>query len=381
MSEASEQKLEAEIERVYQECSSRVAALLVAPGATGYSAQVLTACVALYVEYESSFAGLVLAAREFDVGKTSGASQRLSALIHELRQKLKEASYMAAFKVVYEKFDAYVAALPTKLPPNVTLAALGDCLNDLSEFEKSFQGFEPRAKELAAEGLLPFMQEKWLTPLVEVTRRHIAAIKKRGDDLRDAEELEMRSGQRHAEGGFKNLSLLQQHMKNFEDQWNAERTESQKTAVNPVLSKPAVATSQQQMYAFKAMCDEMKAAENSINAQIQASNANIWADRTPLYNAAYGNYQHFLRQIAALEPAAKALADQGQSQLMDSMQAWKTYAEESCATIRKMIGDRQANNLGLMGIATGMQSDWQKHQDEMYKMQQKITESIRSYKP
>ena len=66
---------------------------------------------------------------------------------------------------------------------------------------------------------------------------------------------------------------------------------------------------------------------------------------------------------------------------MDSMQAWKTYAEESCATIRKMIGDRQANNLGLMGIAAGMQSDWQKHQDEMYKMQQKITESIRSYKP
>jgi hypothetical protein len=381
MSEASEQKIEAEIERVYQECYSRVAALLASPGATGYSAQVLTGCVALYVEYESRFAGLALAAREFDVGKTSTASQRLSALLDELRRKLKEASYMAAFKVVYEKFDAYLAALPTKLPPNVTLPALGDCLSDLGEFEKSFQGFEPRAKELAAEGVLPFMREKWLTPLVEVTRRHIAAIKKRGDDLRDAEELEMRSRQRHAEGGFKTLSLLQQHMKNFEDQWNAERTESQKIAANPPPNKTAVATGQQQMYAFNTMCNEMKAAENSINAQMQASNANIWADRTPLYNAAYGNYQHFLRRIAALEPAAKALADQGQTQWMDSMQAWKTYAEESCATIRKMVGARQANNLGLMGIATDMQSDWQTHQDEMYKLQQKITESIRSYKP
>jgi hypothetical protein len=373
--DASDLHLLAEIEHVYQEFCSRLTALLGQPDETGYSAQVITSCVALYVEFESRFAAYVPAARKFDIENTGAASKRLAALSVEFRQRLKEASYLAAFKVVYEKFAAYVTALPAALPPNAPLSQLTACEARLVEFQHCFHGFEPRAAELAAEGILPSMGEKWLTPLVEVTQRHIDAIRKRCDEQRNSDRPELPGSLKRAEFPFKNL---EEAMKYFDDQRKAEELGSQKSVVS---TNPVQMTGQQQIDAFNTSYREMRAAVNAINAQIDAGRGNISFDNSPLYSSVYDHYQRFLNRIAQLEAAAKELAAQGQPQLMQSMQAQKADVEKACEIIKQMLGAQQANNMDLLGKAAGMQKDWWNHHEEMRRMQQQITDSINSYKP
>jgi hypothetical protein len=356
MSETSEQKLEAEIESVWQECLSRFAAL-VGSNETGYSSKVLISYIALCVEYENRFAAFMPIAREFDFDKPSAASQRLTALSVEYRQRLKEASYMAAFKVVYEEFDAYIAALPTALPPNAPFPALTVCLDRLIEFEQRFHSFEPRATELAAEGLLTSMQEKWLNPLAEVTHRHIAAIMKRCDDQR--------------------TTYITAIMKQCHDQRTVDQLGPQKSVIN---NNPVVTTGQQYIDAFNTICNEMDAVVNPILAQIDASRGNIWVDTSPLFNSIYDHYQHFLTRIAQLEPAAKELTVQDQPQLMQLVQAKKADVEKCSEIIEQILARRQASNMDRLKIAAGMQNDLQRHNDEMHRMQQSITDSINSYK-
>jgi hypothetical protein len=377
MLEVSDQ-LQADIEATYQEFCTRSAALLSSPGATGYSAEVLTGFVAMCVDYESHLAALGSLAQTFDAGKPSTASQRLAVLNGELRKKLKEASFMAAFKVVYEDFAAYVNALPTAFPANASLIDLTLGLQRLEDFQKRFRSFEPRAAELAGEGLMPTVQEKWLSPLAEICQAHISAMQKRCDELRRPMDLNWL-------GSIKNIPP--QYLKkapdpNIFDYTGYKDDPPPKKITANTATSPAQTVVPSPMDQFNAIYNEMNTATKQVESQIDASARNIWFDRTPLYNAVIGHYEKFLARIAELEPSAKRLEDQGQPQLAQTIKAHKADVEKAMGIVRQMIASRQASTMaGFLKTTADLQTAWQKHHETMYGLQQQITNSINSYKP
>lgn len=323
----SEQKLMAEIEGLVVQYQSRLGAVLQQPGPTGYSSRVLCTAIAVIVEFQSRiFAMMPLA------GTSDTAAQRLFQINFDLQRKLKEASYMAAFKTAYEEFEAYINNLPASVPPGAPLRLLTASIDRFVEFEQRFHSFEPRAAELASEGILPLMQQKWLAPSVQIAQRHIAAMRKRCDD-------EMVAAQAREQRG-------QQCINEFNRIWY-----------------------------------EMNTAVNSVNARIQAMNGDMWADRSRYDTELYNHYQTFLRGVARLEPAAAELSAQGQPQLLQSMQAWKADIEKAAAIVKQMAGVQAANKVEMMKKASEMQEEWWRHYQETYKAQQEITKLINSYKP
>jgi hypothetical protein len=328
----SEPQLIAEIESVIQQYRTRCAELMVPPGENGYSAQVLASYVALLVEFEGQLEKFVQPARAFDVGTPGAASKLLDSTLLELRQYLKEGSAIAEFRVVRDEFVAYAASEP----PSQSSMDLYMSLAQFEAFKRRFAAFESRAKELEAEGR-PGLRE-WLAPAVAAADKQVA----------------------------RDLLLIA-----------AEKTGG---GAAP-RQTPDDATDQHYIDDFHAAWNEMNAAVTPLQAQVNASSGNIWADRIPLYNSMYAYYKRFLSRASQLEPAAKDMADRGKPELKKSIDAGIADVQNTCTMIEQTVAARQANTLGLYGIASGMQADWQTHHDAMYKMQQSITDSINRYKP
>jgi hypothetical protein len=312
---------------------ARCAQFVGPPGENGYSTQTLVSLVALLVEFQGRL-------------ETFSPADRASvaATLIELRQSLEEASYLAEFKMVRDEF---VAAAKTESAGDSSMD-LDESLARFEEFKRRFASFEGRAAELEAQGK-PGLR-KWLTPALGAADSQVARLQALlATNKTDRQKLVADSWLR-----FANLV--------------------------PALERGVPATEagadQRTIDEFNAASNAMNAAVQTIQAQIDASKENMWADRTPLYRSMYEEYGRFSSQLSRFEPMAKEMADRGKPELKAAIDNWTLESAKSCATIEQLLGARQANTMGLLGIAAGMQNAWQQHHDEMYKIQQNITDTI-----
>jgi hypothetical protein len=339
MSQTPEQSLEAEIEQTRQQLVNLWNSLLPPPpNPQGYSAFTLTSLIGPLVDYDGRFAGLEQRARAFDRDQPCAASQHLAALRGEIQRQMKETSFMASFKVTYEKYEAYIHAMPMTVPQDASVAAINASIQTLREFDQAFHGFQPRASQLASEGVLPQMQEKWLNPMFQSTQQHIANMQAR---------------------------TVQQQQKIF-----AQQNAQQQLQIR----------NQNAIDQFNAIVNQMKAAIAPLDAQRNALNQNPFADRSSLDPAYDRIYQDFLATLAGMEPTINDLAQQGKPELLKSYGLWKVDIEGARGKLREMAAGRQDFNAGALKIAAQSQQDFFTHQQEMYKKQQQITDTINRHR-
>jgi hypothetical protein len=335
MSQTPEQVLEADIEQTRQQLTQLWTSLLPpVPSPQGPSAFALTSIIGPLVEYDGRFAVLEQRARAFDRDQPCPASQHLAAMRHEIQQKIKESSFMASFKMTYEKYETYIIALPVTVPDNASPALIATCIQTLREFDQAFRGFVPRSVQLAAEGILPHMQERWFNTIFQSTQQHIANMQARA---------------------------IQQQQKAFAQQNAQQQLELQYQRTSDD---------------FSAVVNQFKASTAALDGQLQALNQNPFADRSFL-DAAYDRvYQDFLSRLATMEANIQNLADQGKPELLKSFNAWKSDTEGARAKIRDIAADRRAFNSGAIQIQLKSQQDWFEHQQEMHRKALQITDTI-----
>jgi hypothetical protein len=175
---APERPLMAEIEQTIADYQKRFAEMAqTPPGSDGYSSKMLTTYAALQVECASRFDAFAARARAFDTATPGAASAFLQPIVNDLRAKIKESIYVAAFKVVREDLHDCIADLRVSAPANANSMDLYTVLSQLQRLEERIAAFEPRARELEAEGSASL--RTWLTSSTQLVSQQLATIQKR----------------------------------------------------------------------------------------------------------------------------------------------------------------------------------------------------------
>ena len=180
---AAERPLMAEIEIVIADFQKRFAEMSkTPPGPDGYSSKLLTTYASLQVECASRLDAFAARAHAFDAAAPGATSAYLSSIVTDLRAKLKETIYVAAFKVVREDLLELIARLPVQAPATANSMDLYMSLAGLREIEQRIAAFEPRVRELEAEGY-PSLRT-WMTASSQLVSEQLAAMQKRIDEYR-----------------------------------------------------------------------------------------------------------------------------------------------------------------------------------------------------